>query len=105
MQDGVKALGDSIFINTTYSFNSAVSSTYKYALDLISKDGGKVSDKKIMIKTQIPVAPDLEVSFPNVVFDKKISVFDEKDGHSKVNGNPLKLPAGITRSVKQSMYC
>ena len=24
MQEGVKAIGDSIFINTTYSFNSAV---------------------------------------------------------------------------------
>ena len=47
MQEGVKAVGDSIFINTTYSFNSAVSSTYKYALDLIAKDGGTVTDKKI----------------------------------------------------------
>ena len=35
MQDGVMAIGDSIFINTTYSFNSAVTSTNKYAHDLI----------------------------------------------------------------------
>jgi hypothetical protein len=76
MQKGVKAISDSIFINTTYSFNSAVSSTYKYALDLIAKDGGKVTDKNIMIKTQLPVAPANEVSFPDVVFDKKVSVFD-----------------------------
>ena len=57
MQEGVKAISDSIFINTTYSFNSAVTSTYKYALDLITKDGGKVADKNIMVKTQFPVAP------------------------------------------------
>ena len=31
MRAGVKAMGDSIFINTTYSFNSAVKSTNKYA--------------------------------------------------------------------------
>ena len=47
-----------------------------------------------MIKTQEPVAPALEVAFPDVVFDKRISVFDEKDGHSKVNGNRLKLQQG-----------
>ena len=36
MQEGVKAIGDSTFIHTTYSFNSAVKSTYKYAIDLIT---------------------------------------------------------------------
>lgn len=77
MQDGVKAIGDSIFINTTYSFNTAVESTFKYALGLISKEGGKVSDKKIMIKTQVPASPGLQVAFPNLVFDKKLSVFNE----------------------------
>jgi hypothetical protein len=81
MQEGVKALGDSLFIYTTYSFNSAVESTYKYALDFIVKDGGKVTDKKIMVKTQLPVAAALEVSFPNIVFDKTVSVF-EKAGWS-----------------------
>ena len=77
MQQGVKAMGDSLFINTTYSFNSAVRATDKYALDLIAKDGGKVTDKKIMVKIQEPVAPKNEVSFPDVVFDKRVSVFDE----------------------------
>ncbi len=47
MQQGVKAIGDSLFINTTYSFNSAVKATDDYARDLIVKDGGKVTDKKI----------------------------------------------------------
>ncbi len=46
MQDGVNAVGDSIFINTTYSFNSAVNSTLKYAVALIEKNGGKVNEKK-----------------------------------------------------------
>ncbi len=40
MQEGVNALGDSLFIHTSYSFNSAVASTYKYANDLITKNGG-----------------------------------------------------------------
>ena len=75
MQDGVKALADSTFIFTTYSFNSAVNSTYNYALQLITKDGGEVTDKMIKIKTQLPVAPENEVAFPNLVFDKEVPHF------------------------------
>ena len=105
MQKGVKDIGDSIFINTTYSFNSAVISTYKYALDLIVKDGGTVTDKKIMVKTQIPVAPIPEVSFQNVVFDKKISVFDEKEWSFKGKWKPLEITSRRDNQVrKQSLY-
>ena len=95
MQEGIKAIGDSLFINTTYSFNSAVNSTYKYAVDLIAKDGGKVTDKEIMVKTQLPVASKAEVSFPNVVFDKTTSIFEKDKWTFKGNWTPLN---------KQSMY-
>ena len=105
IQDGVKAIGDSIFINTTYSFNSAVSSTNKYALDLIVRDGGKVTDQKIMVRTQIPVAPDLEVSFPNVVFDKKVSVFDENGWSFTGKWKTFETATGRDPQIrKQSMY-
>jgi hypothetical protein len=105
MQDGVKAIGDSIFINTTYSFNSAVRSTNKYALDLIVKNGGKVSDKKIMVKTQLPVAPKPEVSFPNVVFDKRISVFDKNGWSFKGKWTALEVTSeNNSQMIKQSMY-
>jgi hypothetical protein len=105
MQEGVKAIEDSIFINTTYSFNSAVISTNKYALDLIVGGGGKVTDEKIMISTQVPVAPNPEVSFPDVVFDKKVSVFDE-NGWS-FTGNWKTFEASTRRDPqlrKQSRY-
>jgi len=104
MQNGVKALGDSLFIFTTYSFNSAVSSTYKYALDLIAKDGGSVTDRKIMIKTQLPVEPKLEVSFPNVVFDKKVSIFDEKEWTFKGKWRALEITGRDKQATKQSMF-
>jgi hypothetical protein len=77
MRKGTEYQADSLFINTTYSFNSAVEGTYKYALDLISKDGGKVTDNEIMVKIQTPVAQKLEVAFPNLVFDKSVSIFDK----------------------------
>ena len=103
MQKGVTEISDSLFIYTSYSFNSAVSSTYKYALDLITKDGGKVSDKKIMIKTQLPVAPDLEVSFPDLVFDRRISIFDNKAWTFKGKWKPFEITGRNNQLIKQSM--
>ncbi len=72
MQEGVVAVGDSLFIHTTYSFNSAVESTYKYALELIQKEGGKVTEKEISIKVQQPQPLPLEVSYPNTAFKSTI---------------------------------
>jgi hypothetical protein len=105
MKKGVEDIGDSIFINTTYSFNSAALSTNKYALDLIAKDGGKVTDKKIFVKTQVPTAPILEVSFPNVVFEKRESVFEKNGWLFKGNWKTLELTSERDNKViKQSVY-
>lgn len=105
MQKGVMAMGDSIFINTTYSFNTAVTSTEKYAHDLILRDGGKINDKNIMIKIQIPVAPVPEVSFPNVVFDKTVSVFDKNGWLFKGSWKPFEITSERDNKVtRQSMY-
>ena len=77
MQKGVKSIGDSTFIHTSYSFNSAVNGTYKYALDFISGSGGKVTGNKIRVKTEEPAVSAVEVSFPDLVFDRKISIFEK----------------------------
>jgi len=101
----VKAMGDSIFINTTYSFNSAVASTVKYAHNLILRDGGKIDDNNIMIKMQSPSAPVIEVSFPDVVFDKTVSVFDKNGWIFKGNWKPFEVTSERDNKVtKQSMY-
>jgi len=104
MQKGVKDVGDSIFIHTTYSFNSAVTSTYKYALNLIEKDGGKFADKKILIKRQTPVAAKLEVAFPDILFDKSISVFDEGAWSFKGKWKPYEVTGRDKQVRKQSMF-
>ncbi len=79
MQKGIMAVADSNFIHTNYSFNRAVESTYNYALKMIEQGGGNIKGKKLKINVQEPSAPQLEVSFPDVVFDRKIPVFDSKD--------------------------
>jgi hypothetical protein len=78
MRDGVTYMGDSLFINTDYSFNKAVENTYNYAAKLIVENGGNIGANEITIAKQTPESPPLEVSFPDVVLDKKISIF-EKD--------------------------
>lgn len=104
MQKGVSDIGDSLFIHTTYSFNSAVSGTYKYALDLIEKDGGKIEGENIMIKIQEPVEPELEISFPNVVFDKSVSIFDENKWTLIGNWKSRDVTGRDKQIRKQSMF-
>jgi hypothetical protein len=94
MRDGVKAVGDSVFINTDYSFNKAVENTFKYALNLIKLNGGDISGRKIKIKVQKPSPPRLEVSFPNVVFDNNISVFIKNEWKMKGGWKAYQVPSG-----------
>lgn len=75
-QSAVKAIGDSLFINTDYSFNKAVTATLNYAEKLAVENGGKVSDNHLEVKLQQPQALPFEDSFPKLVFDKRVRVFD-----------------------------
>lgn len=74
-QQAVIAMGDSLFDNTTYSFNSAVDKTIAYAQKLAVENGGESTEKELKIKVQAPQAFPLEVAFPKLVFDKKINAF------------------------------
>lgn len=102
---GVTEYKDSIFINTNYSFTRAVENTYNYALNNIQKESGIVSGKDIKIKIQEPVAPALEVSFPNVVYDKKISVFEKDSWNFKGKWATITRKAETGNEIlKESQY-
>ncbi|MCB9012716.1 MAG: ADP-ribosylglycohydrolase family protein [Bacteroidales bacterium] len=89
MQDGVMSASDSTFVFTSYNLNSAVASTYKYATELIVKNGGKAEGDEITVKIQEPQAPALEVSYPDLVLDKVITVFDKGGFSFKGDWNPI----------------
>ena len=77
-QAAVNAIGDSIFVNTSYSFNKAVDKTLAYAQKLAVQNGGESTSEELKIKVQQPQPMALEVAFPKLVFDKKVSVFDSE---------------------------
>jgi len=81
-QQAVNAIGDTLFINTNYSFNKAVTKTMEYAQKLAVENGGESTDKDLKIKIQQPQPFALEVAFPKLVFDKRVSVF-APDSHRK----------------------
>ncbi len=105
MQAGVTSVGDSVFIHTTYSFNSAVNSTYQYALGLIAKTGGKIDEDQIIIKKQEAPVSKAEVSFPDLVFDKRISVFEPGNWTLKGDWKPWEVRSGRDQQlIKQSIF-
>ncbi|MFY9152246.1 MAG: ADP-ribosylglycohydrolase family protein [Prolixibacteraceae bacterium] len=84
-QHAINAIGDQDFIHTEYSFNKAVEKTLEYAGKLTVENGGESNEKELKIKVQQPVTFPLEVSFPDLVFDRKVSVFAKEYWEQKGN--------------------
>ncbi len=105
MKESINKMQDSVFIFTDYSYRKAVDQTYQCAVNNIKAEGGEISADKISVKTQIPVAAPLEVSFPNMILSEKVSIFDEK--RWRLSGNweifPM-APENEVKKVKQAKY-
>ena len=71
----------------------------------MSKAGGKLLIRLIKVKTQAPVAPVNENSFPDVVFDKRVSVFDKSAWSFKGKWKPYEIYSERNKKPEiQSMY-
>ena len=62
------------FAYTNSSLNNTYRMSYSHALQLIEREGGKVSADKIVIKCQQPVAVRLEQSFPNLKPRERVNI-------------------------------
>jgi hypothetical protein len=58
---GIPALADKKFDYTDFTFHTIVESTEKRTLALVRKTGGRIDGDRIVVKTQAPKAPKLEV--------------------------------------------
>ena len=60
-KSGIPAIADRKFQYTDFSFQTIVESTEKRATALVQKTGGRVEGDKLLVRTQEPKAPKLEV--------------------------------------------
>ena len=65
---------DEKFAYTNSSLNDTYRMSYSHALQLIEREGGKVSGDKIIIKVQQPVAVRLEQCFPNLKPRERVTI-------------------------------
>jgi hypothetical protein len=106
MTNEIKQFADSIFVHTSYTFNKAVEITIKDALELVNKSGGSKNANIITIPIQNITLKELEVSFPNVVYDKSVSIFAKENWKLIGNWKLWQIPHWEKNHapIDQSMY-
>lgn len=60
-KSGIPKLADTKFSYTDFSFHTIVQSTEKRAIKLVKRNGGRVDGDKLIVKTQAPKPPKLEL--------------------------------------------
>lgn len=60
-KSGIPKLADEKFNYTDFSFHSIVESTQRRAVELVKRNGGRLDGSKLVVKTQSPKAPKLEI--------------------------------------------
>ncbi|HCC70794.1 MAG TPA: hypothetical protein DEQ09_06555 [Bacteroidales bacterium] len=70
--DPIKPVEDRDFAYTTISLNDVYDMSYRHALKVIGRFGGKADEESVQIAVQVPEALPLEAGFPNV-FPAKVT--------------------------------
>ncbi len=60
-KSGIPAIADQKFQYTDFTFKTIVDSTVKRTVALVQKNGGRVNGDNLVVKTQAPKAPKLEI--------------------------------------------
>lgn len=89
----MRIIEDSPF-NNTVSFNKGCQLSYGHALQMIEKEGGKISEDGVRIKFQKPEVAKLEVSFEGLKLGKKVAV------ENWINNFPLIEFNGVGAVIK-----
>ena len=89
-KSAIPDMADSMFIYTNYSFNLVIDNTLEYAKKIIVQNGGRIEGDKLYIKTQKPVAPPLEQSFPDIKVSYR-TLHDEDTWAWKGNGRNINI--------------
>ena len=101
------------FMGTDYSLIDAYTLSEKHALEMVAKNGGKVTDRNIIIETQTPKTVALEVSFEGHYPKEKIvpnrtknEISFEFEGIGFAIASPpnLRNPQGKNHVFETEMY-
>ncbi len=79
---GLASIEDMDFQHTTTSLNDVYEISYRHALELITKNGGEVTESEVKIKLQEPKIAPLEQNFPGYELASDIKIgrrFTSKD--------------------------
>jgi hypothetical protein len=60
-KSGIPAIADQKFRYTDYTFRTVVAATEKMAVEMVRRNGGRVEGGKLIVKTQAPKAPKLQI--------------------------------------------
>jgi len=105
MQTDVLSIADSSFDYTNYSFNKAVNTSLNYALDIVKSNNGSVKDSIVRIAIQQPKAPEFVESFPKLVLDYGVSIFDSAKWKMKGNWKEFNIDFWwVKKPYKQALY-
>ncbi len=75
----IPQMGNSLFLNTNYSFNKAVSQTQQFAEENILSNGGTLESGYFKVKLQEPKAiGELEQAFPNKIMTDLVTMTDKE---------------------------
>ena len=61
LKAGIDGIADKKFNYTDYSFRTVVDSTVKQAVNAVKRNGGHQEENKLVVKTQEPTAPKLDL--------------------------------------------
>lgn len=77
-KDVLASLQDTLFSHTDYTLKKAVDRTYYYIEQHVKQHGGQVTDEYLCFTPQEPKALAFENAFPDLLFDKHVSIDDKK---------------------------
>lgn len=101
---GVPPAEDMDFKYTSTSLNKVYDASFRHAIEMITRNGGSVSDEAVTIKVQKPKAVQLEQSFPNMTPKRKHHLWQavEKEISFEFEGTAVVWRGDVTKSKKDA---
>lgn len=98
----IKEIEDMPFPYTNSSLNKTYEMSFNHALQMIERNGGKITDNDVTIKCQVPVPVRLEQGFPNLYPYERMRVRKDltKGGEVELDGTGIVFGGWVISNEK-----